>query len=75
MWRERNGYDNGVTQFFYLALSHDSLANYYQTNFAMMQYHKYNLAELESMMPFEREIYLSMLTAHVKEENDKIKDQ
>jgi hypothetical protein len=27
-----------------------------------MQHHKYSLTELEDMMPFERDIYLQMLT-------------
>lgn len=53
-------------QFFYVALSHNSLANMYYTNFALMQHHKYSLTELEDMMPFERDIYLQMLQAHLK---------
>ena len=53
-------------------LSHDSLFNYYETNFAMMQHHKYSLTELENMMPWEREIYLGLLEQHIKEENEKI---
>jgi len=27
------------------------------------------------MIPWEREIYLTLLTEHIKEENDRIKDQ
>jgi hypothetical protein len=38
-----------------------------------MQHHKYSLAELENMLPWEREIYVNMLTNHIKEENDKIR--
>lgn len=34
----------------------------YYTNFALMQHHKYSLTELEEMMPFERDIYLQMLS-------------
>ena len=33
------------------ALSHDSLTNYFETNFALMQHHKYSLSELENMLP------------------------
>ena len=40
-----------------------------------MQYHKYSLTELDNMIPWEREIYLSLLKNHIKEENDKIKQQ
>jgi hypothetical protein len=44
------------------------LENYYKTNFGMMQHHNYSLEELENMMPWEREIYVDMLVAHIKEE-------
>ena len=41
------------------------------TNFSLMHHHKYSLTELENMMPWEREIYIEMLTQFIKEENDK----
>jgi hypothetical protein len=44
-------------------------------NFSLMHHHKYSLSELENMMPWEREIYLNMLLTHLKEENDKAKEQ
>ena len=56
-------------------LSHDSLFNYYETNFAMMQHHKYSLTELENMMPWEREIYVNLLAKWIKEENERIKEE
>ena len=40
-----------------------------------MQHHKYSLTELENMIPWEREIYIDMLVEHIREENDKIKEQ
>ena len=43
------------------------------TNFSLMQHHKYSLTELENMMPWEREIYVDMLTTYIKEENQKAK--
>jgi hypothetical protein len=47
---------------------HDSLENYYKTNFALMQHHKYSLTELENMMPWERDVYINLLIAHLQEE-------
>jgi hypothetical protein len=41
----------------------------------MMQHHHYSLTELDMMMPWEREIYVSMLLEHVKEENERIEKQ
>jgi len=38
-----------------------------------MQHHKYSLTELEQMIPWEREIYLTMLMKYIREENEKIK--
>lgn len=48
-------------------LIHDSLANMYQLNFALMQHHKYSLTELDNMIPFERDIYVTLLKNHLKE--------
>lgn len=56
-------------------LSHDSLGNIFQTNFAMVQHHKYSFSEIESMMPWERDIYIQMLVGHIEEENEKIKQE
>tara|TARA_B100000745_G_C19872085_1_gene290704 strand:+ start:304 stop:492 length:189 start_codon:yes stop_codon:yes gene_type:complete len=55
-----------------IALSHDSLENYYQTNFALMQHHKYSLTELDNMMPWERDIYLGLLMNYLKEEKERL---
>lgn len=63
------------SKFFRIALSHDNLMNHFQTNFAMMQHHKYSLSELNGMMPWEREIYVSLLIEHIKEENEKVRSK
>ena len=34
-----------------------------------MQYHKYSLTELENMMPWERDIYLTLLKNYIEAEN------
>ena len=47
---------------------HDSLENYYKTDFALMQHHKYSLTELENMMPWERDVYVNLLLAFIQEE-------
>ena len=41
----------------------------------MMQNHHYSLTELENMIPWEREVYMSILIQHIKEENDRLKQQ
>ena len=41
----------------------------------MMQYHKYNLTDLENMIPWERDVYIVMLVQHIQKENERIKQQ
>ena len=36
-----------------------------------MQHHKYGITEIEHMIPWERDIYVSMLINYIKEENEK----
>jgi len=38
-----------------------------------MQHHKYSLSDVENMMPFERQVYVSLLMQHleqVKQQNE-----
>ena len=34
-----------------------------------MQHHKYDLETLENMMPFERELYIMLLSRHIEDVN------
>ena len=40
-----------------------------------MQHHKYSLTELEEMIPWERDIYVSLLVRYIEDENERIKQQ
>tara|TARA_B100001250_G_scaffold382477_1_gene375641 strand:- start:650 stop:784 length:135 start_codon:yes stop_codon:yes gene_type:complete len=40
-----------------------------------MQHHKYSLEELETMIPFEREIYISLLVNYLKLEAEKARER
>ena len=40
-----------------------------------MQHHHYSLTEIEEKIPWEREVYLTMLIEHIKEENERAKEQ
>jgi len=55
-------------------MGHDKLGNYYNTNFALMQYHHWSLSDIESMMPWERYVYIDLLQNYLKEEERKRKD-
>lgn len=54
-----------------IGLGHESLEDYYKLNFGMLQHHKYSLTELEDMIPFEREIYVTLLMQYIEEEKRK----
>tara|TARA_R100000030_G_scaffold39004_2_gene29199 strand:- start:1955 stop:2116 length:162 start_codon:yes stop_codon:yes gene_type:complete len=45
--------------------------DYYNTVFQLMQHHKYSLSEIDLMIPWEKEVYVSMLIEFIKEEQDK----
>ena len=54
---------------------HMDLENYFKLNFALMQYHKYSLTEIENMIPWERDVYVGLLKDHLEEEELKHKLQ
>ena len=56
-------------------MAHENLESYYKVNFALMQHHKYSLTEIENMIPWEREVYLTLLQQYIEEENLKAKQQ
>ena len=45
-----------------------SLESYYKINFALLQYHKYSLTEIENLIPWERDIYIGLLQQHLEDE-------
>ena len=56
-------------------MAHEDLESYFKTNFALMQHHKYSLTELENMIPWEREVYLTLLQQYIEEENLKAQQE
>ena len=58
-----------------MSMAHTSLESYYKVNFALLQHHKWSLSEIEGMLPWEKEIYVSLLQQHIEEENLKNQQQ
>lgn len=50
-------------------LSHISLISYYKVNFALAQHHKYSISDIESWLPFERDLYVDMLNDYIDKKN------
>ena len=40
-----------------------------------MQEHQYSLTELENMMPWEREVYVTFLIEHLKKKGSKVREE
>jgi len=56
-------------------MAHTSLESYFKINFALMQHHKYSLTEIENMIPWEKDVYVTLLEQYIEEENLKNKQQ
>lgn len=55
-------------------LSHMNLAMYYNDIFALAQHHKYSISEIESIIPYERDLYVGMLVKFIEEQKQKNKN-
>ena len=53
-------------------MSYISVEAYYKTIFSMVQHHKYSITEIENLMPWERDIYVGLLTQYLKEEKERV---
>ena len=45
------------------------------TNFQMMQHHKYSLSDIENMIPWERQVYVTLLINFIAEDNERKRKQ
>lgn len=41
--------------------------------FRLVQDHKWNLGDLENMLPWERDVYVDILIADIKQKNEEMK--
>jgi len=48
-------------------LGYDNLLNFLQTNFALMQHHKYSYGDIENMISWERQIFIGLLKDYLEE--------
>ena len=52
-------------------LVHNSLGEYYKQIFALCQHHKYSISDVESLMPYERDVYFAMLIDWIEKQKEK----
>jgi len=55
-------------------LVHNTLALYYQNVFALAQHYKYQISEIENLIPYERDIYLDMLLQFIEDSKQQEKN-
>ena len=51
------------------------LESYSSTNFSLIHHHKWSLTEIENLIPWERDVYVTMLSDHLKEEQRRTLEQ
>lgn len=54
---------------------YDDIANFYKTNFALVHHHKYSLTELENMIPWEKYVYIDLLSDFLKKQEQDRRDR
>lgn len=47
-------------------MGYTNVAVYYKTLFALVQHHKYSMTEVENMYPYERDIFVEMLSQYME---------
>jgi len=47
---------------------HVTIDSMMETNFSLMQYHKWSLTEIENMIPWEKEIYVNFLVKYLEKQ-------
>lgn len=48
-----------------------NLMDYYKQNFILMENHKWNIEYIDNLIPFEKEIYVTLLTNYLRELKEK----
>lgn len=51
-------------------LCHNNLSQWYQVVFSMVQHHKYSISDIENLIPYERDIYFSMLIEFLEKQSE-----
>jgi hypothetical protein len=47
------------------------LMNYYKLNFSLQQFQQWPIPMVENMTPYDRDIYVQLLSQHIEEEKAK----
>jgi hypothetical protein len=56
-------------------MGHDTLSNHIKSNFNLIHHHKWSLSEIDGMMPWEKHVYVELLNAYIKEQEDQARQK
>lgn len=56
-------------------LCHLSLKDYYQIVFSLVQHHKYSISDIENLIPYERDLYFTMLIQFLEKQREEAQQQ
>jgi hypothetical protein len=62
----------GSKRFFYLSFGSDGLKGFYTLNFSLWYHHDVEIDAFDNIIPWEKDLYVSMLSKKVEEENEKL---
>tara|TARA_R100001510_G_C7603908_1_gene169658 strand:- start:668 stop:850 length:183 start_codon:yes stop_codon:yes gene_type:complete len=54
---------------------HTTIDSFFEINFSLMHHHKWSLSDIESMIPFEREVYVKLLANALEKQRLEIQNQ
>ena len=54
-----------------ISFLYNTVENYFRLNFALKKYHKFSLTEIEDMIPWERDVYVTLIREWIEEEKQK----
>lgn len=55
-----------------MSFLYNNTENYFRLNFAMKKHHNFSLTEIEDMLPWERDVYVSLIKEWVEEEKQRM---
>ena len=56
-------------------MGYQRLAVYFKTMFSLMNHHKWNLSEVEDLMPWEKQVYVDLLEDWIKQKEQEAREQ
>lgn len=70
MWIPRNTKLEGVAKFYSVMFNYDEMGNLFKMNFEMKNLYDYSETEINEMIPYERDIYISLILNDLQQKKE-----